>query len=374
MFNHIELYKEPISIYDKIPQYKAYCEMTEFEQSFLCGMLKKSNPKKVVEIGVSAGGTTAVILNCLSLVNSDTKLYSIDLEEGYYRDATKPTGFVAEEAKQFLDKEVDHQVYTGVYAPQVLEEIGRGIDFLIIDTVHSLPGEMLDFLACFPYLAPNATVVLHDVSLNVRLTSSEYATKLLFDTVVADKFIMEDNEKIAGFPNIAAFSITEDTKKYIGNCFSALTITWSYMPSIREANLYREFLLKEYPKELVDIYDKAVIVQAYMACRKFKFEASYELFSDMLEKWKNAAHRIIYGCGFWGLWFEQLVKCLGYEAECFVLSDDRELPQKMDTELSICHISDLSFNPKECFVVVTTEKRVQEEVITNLRRLGYDGV
>ncbi len=35
-------------------------EMTEFELSFLCGLIRDRRPQKIIEVGVAAGGTTAV--------------------------------------------------------------------------------------------------------------------------------------------------------------------------------------------------------------------------------------------------------------------------------------------------------------------------
>ena len=60
----VTLFKEPIEILDKISSDRK-SEMTEWQLSFLCGLIKESRPQKLVEIGVAAGGTTAVILNCI---------------------------------------------------------------------------------------------------------------------------------------------------------------------------------------------------------------------------------------------------------------------------------------------------------------------
>ena len=55
--------------------------MTSFQHSFLCGLMKENRPKKIVEVGVSAGGTTGVILHCLKMLNIKSEMYSVDLEE-----------------------------------------------------------------------------------------------------------------------------------------------------------------------------------------------------------------------------------------------------------------------------------------------------
>lgn len=378
MFNNIDLYNEPLSIYDKFSQYKDYCEMSEFEQAFLCGMIKNAHPKKVVEIGVSAGGTTAVILNCLAMLGEDVRMYSCDLNKTYYRDSSKLVGFVAEELKPYiLDREsgqakVNHTILSGGYAPEFLPEIGKDIDFLILDTVHWLPGEMLDFIACLPYLKKGATVVLHDVSMNVTINNDAIATKFVFDTVVADKYIMKTEDRPCEFPNIAAFKITNDTYRYIRDCFSSLTITWSYMPKPAEFKLYHEFYLTEYDKDLVEVYDKAVLLQIFITCRNFKNMGIYwEVF---LNKWRKAKHVIIYGCGLYGRYFYELAKSYNLSIDCFVISDGRQAPDLGDVEAPVLNLSDVQFTPDECLVLITVEKAAERSVINDLIRRGYTDI
>lgn len=81
----LESYEEPLQI---LKQYEnnGYAGMSDFELSFLCGALKAFRPKKIVEIGVAAGGTTTVILNCLEKINSYCEVYSVDICEKCYID------------------------------------------------------------------------------------------------------------------------------------------------------------------------------------------------------------------------------------------------------------------------------------------------
>lgn len=374
----IELYKEPLTIYDQFSQYRHYCEMSEFEQSFLCGMIKNAHPKKVVEIGIAAGGTTAVILNCLAMLGGDVQMYSCDLNNTYYRDASKPVGFVAEELKPhiFSGKEtegkVSHTVLSGGYAPEFLPEIGSDIDFLILDTAHSLPGELLDFIACLPYLKKGATVVLHDISMNVMITEYSYATKVLFDTVVADKYLMPAQDRPCAYPNIGAFKITGDTYKYINDCFSALTITWHYMPQAAELKIYHDFYSAEYETELVELYDKSVLLQIFIACRNFKNMGNY--WDVFINKWKKSKHVLIYGCGLWGKRFYNLAKSYNLPVDCFVISDGRQIPNSEDFEVPVINLSDVQFPPEECLCLITVERSAERDVVFDLMGRGYTDI
>lgn len=89
----------------------------------------------------------------------------------------------------------------------------------------------------------------------ILLSKESIATKVLFSTIAADKYLCWDHEKL---PNIAVLHINGDTKKYIGNVFYALTMTWAYMPADQILERYRQSLKKHYNQELLRYYDIAV--------------------------------------------------------------------------------------------------------------------
>lgn len=77
-------YMEPRDIYEKIGTNAS--ELSEAEHGFICGLIRKYKPKKIVELGVSGGGTSVLVLNCLQKLGlNDTKMYSVDLSETYLR-------------------------------------------------------------------------------------------------------------------------------------------------------------------------------------------------------------------------------------------------------------------------------------------------
>ncbi len=58
----VALWKEPREkILSKLPRVKNEPEMSVFESTFLCGLLKQYRPEKIVEVGVAGGATTAII-------------------------------------------------------------------------------------------------------------------------------------------------------------------------------------------------------------------------------------------------------------------------------------------------------------------------
>ena len=238
-------------------------EMSEAQTAFLCGLLKEYKPRRILEVGVAGGGTTAIMMQCLHELEYDYKMYSVDLCEMFYRDKTKKTGWIAEDVKRMLGVK-EHVMLLGKPLPACLNAIisEGSIDFVLLDTAHTVPGEILDFLLLLPYLSENAIVCLHDVSMNLKqMTAAQgIATNALFNAVVARKYLNLDLEsaELNTYPNIGAFQITDDTKKYIENVFGTLTLTWGLTPSDETLSLYRQFFSENYESTLIELFDRAV--------------------------------------------------------------------------------------------------------------------
>ena len=187
-------------------------------------------------------------------------MYSVDISSDYYYDKEKETGYVAKLAASILKPSKFH-LKTGHGISSYLEQIGHGIDFCVLDTTHSMPGEILDFLAIYPYLAPQAVICLHDVSLCQK---GEYpyshACSVLFQTVTGKKILNFDEGK---YPNIAAFQIDSETKQDILDVFCSLMMRWEYAPADTELEGYRNIIRKEYDALCNKVYDEAVRCNLY---------------------------------------------------------------------------------------------------------------
>lgn len=69
------------AVYEKI---KAYSEMTKSECAFIYDLCQERKPKKIVEIGVSSGAGSLLLLEATK--ESGALLYSVDIGGKYYRD------------------------------------------------------------------------------------------------------------------------------------------------------------------------------------------------------------------------------------------------------------------------------------------------
>ena len=268
------------SIVSKIPEISSGIKMYEFDSAFISGVLKTFKPSRILEVGVSNGGTTAVILQCMKELGTSFSMRSVDILPQAYDGSNLEIGYLGKKAVELLNVE-DYRLYGGVVLSQVIETLASEgkFDFLLLDTAHTLPGETLDFLVALPFLTPNAVVCLHDIRQNQKTPPSPYniATNALFNSVVADKYVNTDETRVPDYyPNTGAFRITEDTLKYVDNVFGALTQNWLSEPDENHLRAYTDVLTRHYSKESLWIYEKAVVMNQnslrYLAAQNQKSE------------------------------------------------------------------------------------------------------
>lgn len=238
-------------------------EMSYKERCFLNGIIRQAKPKKILEVGVSAGGSSALILNATKDFKG-TKLYSVDYNEKWYKDNAKRTGFVIDE--QFLHFKDRWQLYTGGTAARFMEAIGGDIDLCLIDTAHINPGEFLDFLIVLPYLSKNAILVLHDTCLYSLIDGNLYATGggwrnicytngVLFSCLKGRKFTFNEN-LFYQYANIGATILDELQDDKIFDYLYLLTLPWYYLPSDNDILECQNLFKKNYGDDFADRFLK----------------------------------------------------------------------------------------------------------------------
>lgn len=237
-------------------------EMSEFDSAYLCGIISELRPRKILEIGVAAGATTAIIMQCLNdLSIDDCEFISVDINEKYYRDGEggRDTGFLGIEMKAQIPG-INHRFVLGKVIAGCIDEIGAGIDLVIMDTVHYTPGEILDFPVILPYLSAKAIVVIHDIAYQFYSNKEGFSNIALMNSVTGIKNIPMggDETTITRLPNIGSIKVTEDTMKNIDSVFLMMLLPWTVSPNESELNMYRDCYVRHYSKELVDIFDIAV--------------------------------------------------------------------------------------------------------------------
>jgi len=247
------------NLHDIIPtnEMSEYCEMNGFESAFICGLIKKFKPRNILEVGVASGGSSAIILEAIKTYTFDTNLISVDISPEWYRKKQKKqTGWQAIEKFGNLP---NWSLHTGSYLPEIIEQFGVNFDLCIIDTVHMLPGELLDYLCAIKFMKIGANMVFHNTQLFHTLLyyPKAYATKVLLDASVGQKYYFIDENSPLQIPNICGFRINLDTYKYLDNCFSALSMKWSYAIDEKQYEIYNAFFSKYYGRNYCNFFKKS---------------------------------------------------------------------------------------------------------------------
>ncbi len=362
--NAVELYKEPRerikNIFSKLP---GEPEMTEDESAFLCGLLKKFRPKKIVEVGIAGGGTSAIILSCMKCLDMyDSYLFSVDYSKHFYRDGNYVSGHLGIEAAKQLDLENNHITLLGNIACS-FDEIKKEIDFLIIDTMHITPGELLDYITLLPYLKQDALVVFHDIALPYAVTNHReaFVMGMLFACSEGEKYF--NTFDFGGiYSNIGALQVTGKTMEDIEKVFLALLVPWEYIPDKRQLAGYRSIINDCYSKTLLSMFDKAVEINT-----KHPKNEKRMLWLFPFDLIKPGSSVVLF-CA--GDVCKDFMKQLAHTNYCeLVAVFDNDVTRQGDSVWSPSKLMDVLF---EYIVVATINENAAKEIIAQLEDMGID--
>ena len=245
-------------------------ELLGNEPYFINGIIRKFKPKKCLEIGVSSGGSSILILNAIKDIRNSF-LISMDINNRFYRDPNLEVGYNVKNFPELLNK---WKLFTGKQPHHFLEKLNIKFDFLFLDTVHSTPGEIINIIEVLPFLEENAIVIIHDITLHLSTKEKFHPSNiLLFSGLVGKKIFIPNNEQ--GFENIGAILLGPNQYKYYKNYFLLLCSPWEYFPDEKHIKELKYFISKYYKNKIyLDLFKKAVLMnRVYL--NKFKINNNY---------------------------------------------------------------------------------------------------
>ncbi len=158
--------REYLNILDKL-KYKSQKSLSDENLAWICRMIERFKPKRILEIGVSTGGSTAVYLNCIKKLGLKTELVSIDSETvAFYKKGKPDIGSEVYDLSHYLDL-TNFKLIRGKYIADVVNDIGV-FDMIIMDTVHFIPGEILDLLCLKNNIDKDTIIILDDINIESR--------------------------------------------------------------------------------------------------------------------------------------------------------------------------------------------------------------
>lgn len=247
MIKEIDVTGVPVEILDNS---KTLLEMADNDIKFLVGQIRKFKPRNILEIGVSAGGSSFYILREMGM---KSKLTSVDICENWYRDGSKKTGFIVDNLKNEIGDEKYNKwkLILGKDILYRLDELGNEkFDFVLIDTMHSMPGEFLSYLAILPFVKNKAPIVLHDTLLHyhfcVQHNLKEHVNDCFCTNLLLSSAASKHKEMPKPYCNIGMLIKDKTTEENLVDAIRTMIIPWHYMPEDQYLNDYAQYVEKTY--------------------------------------------------------------------------------------------------------------------------------
>ena len=222
------------------------------QREFINGIIRKSKPKKILELGVLLGGSSIIILNAIKdLKNSH--LYSIDL------DSDEKIGRCVKNHFPNLLKK--WTLFKGDVAAKFMDKIGKNIDLAMIDTSHFEPGEILDFIMILPFLKEEAVVIFHDIDHQITHSKGkdmryEWAPYLIFNIIRGEKY--SPSGKGILNKDVGAIKLEKNQKKYIHDYCRALGGQWQYFPKEENIKTIKNFFRRHHDNFCYNVLKESI--------------------------------------------------------------------------------------------------------------------
>jgi len=325
--------------------------------SKLSGLIRANQPQKIVKVGGANSSSSAAILCCLDIVQIACQIYFIDTcntVPPYTRDV-----FDLERELKRRDSEKYHMFRDRSLAAH-MDEIGEGVDLLILDAAEAMPYPILDFVAAFPYLTPNAIVAICEA---IPRNSSD---NVLIQNVTADKFSghspscldLQSCIQFITTGTVSIFQVNSYTSEHIVDLFAALKLPWQYMLQLDALLEYRKFIKTHYNSVCLELYNQAVIeADPYKKMLKAMEQSLLKTFPQVL----------LYGKGKRGQYFLSLLDLIGIPVSGFVVSDGRSSETEY-RNYPVYSYSGIPFHPNDVFIFQTA---ASEEVQQRLYQSKY---
>ena len=218
-----------------------------------------------MEIGVNKGGTSILILNAIKDIKNSF-LISIDINTKLSEDPSKKIGYKVLKYFSFLTK--NWQLFKGEMPHKVLDKIKKKFNFVIINTSHTMPGEILSLIEIMPFLEDNAILVFPNIISHLKnvyikdidktLLKKTTTSIFLMSALVGKKKIIYDKNKKMG--NIGVIFLEKNQQRFYQNYFLLLMNFWEEMLSDEQIFKFRLFLQKYYKQEkYLNIFENAIL-------------------------------------------------------------------------------------------------------------------
>ena len=147
--------------------------------------------------------------------------------------------------------------------------------------------------------------------------------------------------------------------------FSALTITWKYIPDNRELEIYRENYKENYPYEMIELFDTAVeLNRRTFQKRKDNKQHEFLRIYNWIDSFKEK-RVYVYGCGNFGRRLYQFLSECGINLNGYIISDGQKKTENIE---NVYYLSEIEIDKEKDKVLIGVNDSLQEEIRAELRK------
>lgn len=140
-----------------------YGSITIFELAYIQRWIRKLRPTRILEIGTASGLSAALIAQAMDDANITGELHTLDHDDTFFGDSTKPNGFMIEQLYAGARVSIhQHKFKRSLDLDQM--ELGQ-FDMALIDASHLHPYPLIDTMFVRPHLTGPKIVLHHDLNL-----------------------------------------------------------------------------------------------------------------------------------------------------------------------------------------------------------------
>ncbi|MEO1043117.1 MAG: class I SAM-dependent methyltransferase [Pseudomonadota bacterium] len=233
---------------------KGFGSIAAGEVAFLQDLIREQRPKSFVEIGTASGLSAGLIASIME-ENGGERLITIDHDDTFFGDPSKPNGFLIKEVYQGTAIEVTKLPFKTALDVPVLGEM---FDMAFVDANHQHPWTTIDTLCIVPFLRGENPILVHHDLLLYRKQNVPFGIgpKILFDQFPTNQRIVEPADE----PNIFALRLGQDRGQIEKALIASFLMPWTLRTEIQPHFLaaIRSTIENHYSSNLLDAFDLGV--------------------------------------------------------------------------------------------------------------------
>ncbi|MCP9927987.1 class I SAM-dependent methyltransferase [Cyanobium sp. CH-040] len=219
---------------------------------FIQDLVATYSPSLFLEVGTASDLSGGFIANFMSDHNG-RHLITIDHDNSFFGDPTKPNGFLIRDIYDGGEVHVDFKPFT---TSKDVPDIGHRFEMCFIDANHQHPWPTLDLIAVFPYLVSGKLVILDDLDLFKKQNPViGIGPKYLFDQFPSRLRLRSSQDDI-GALRLEGMPVSEVESALA----DALLMPWTNVTRLTESQIndYSRIIKAHYSENLVNSFLLAV--------------------------------------------------------------------------------------------------------------------